>query len=75
MLHCQVPSSEDKELVSETGELNRGVVLSEIIDCLLGELGLDKVEAITQPEVRNVIVHEYSHLFSQFLRYGCEIAP
>lgn len=57
----EVPLLEDEHLVLEVGELHGVVVFPELIDRLLGEVGLDEVEAVSQPGRRDVVVNVHAH--------------
>ncbi len=54
------PFGDIYDLVSEGGEFHVGIVLSEVIDTLFGEVGFNKVEAVGYPSVGDGLMEEES---------------
>lgn len=63
VLHEQAPFGENHDFVPQARELGRGMVLSEFVHRVFGEMRLYEVVTITQPDARDVFVHVDAHLF------------
>ena len=54
------PGRQDNQLVLQLVELEVGGILAEISDTLFGKHGVEKMEAIAQVHVWDVLVHVHS---------------